>query len=117
MTAAGGLGGSGGSGDSGRGGLVSGGGHHHHGGGGAGGASGGKPGAGGGGGGSRVERNDMLSRLLGELCRPSADRGRLRDEFSPLRDYVAAEARELSGESFTRFLSDLYRRIHGLLNR
>uniref|UniRef100_A0A7S1SYY6 Serine/threonine-protein kinase TOR n=1 Tax=Tetraselmis chuii TaxID=63592 RepID=A0A7S1SYY6_9CHLO len=56
----------------------------------------------------------MLGRLLAELCRTAGDRGR-REEVSPLREYVAAEARELSGESFTRFLSDLYRRIHSLL--
>lgn len=118
MTAAGALAGAAAGGEGGRGAIAAGAAHqHHHAGSGGGGPGGGKSGFVGGSLGSRGERNDMLGRLLAELCRVGAEKVKLREEYSPLRDYVAAESRELSGESFSRFLSDLYRRIHSLLNR
>lgn len=42
---------------------------------------------------------------------------RRRDGEHHLRDYVECEARDLSGEPFTRFMAQLYKRIYGLIAR
>ena len=83
--------------------------------------SGGQGGAGSAGAGAGSRQRDALGRLLADLCRQGQDRrGTWRnsdEDPALLRAYVQAEARELSGEAFTRFLSDLYRRLAALLAR
>ena len=81
----------------------------------------GAAGVGGAGTGTGSRQRDALGRLLADLCRQGQDRrGNWRnsdEDPALLRAYVQAEARELSGEAFTRFLSDLYRRLAALLAR
>lgn len=50
------------------------------------------------------------SRWLGAL-------ERRREGDHQLRDHVEAEARDLAGEAFTRFMSELYKRIYHLICR
>lgn len=57
---------------------------------------------------------DTIGRLLEELCRPGALERR-RDGERHLLDYVDAEARDLAPEVFSKFLSDLYKRVDALL--
>ena len=59
---------------------------------------------------------DTLSRHLDELCRPGA-LDRRRDGERPLLEYVDAEARDLSADTFGRFMNDIYTRIGALINK
>ncbi|KAF5177476.1 Serine/threonine-protein kinase TOR [Thalictrum thalictroides] len=55
---------------------------------------------------------DALSRILADLC----TRGNPKDgSVLALRKHVEEEARDLSGEAFSRFMDQLYDRISGLL--
>jgi hypothetical protein len=59
------------------------------------------------------------------LCRapPTARRWaagaleRRREGDRQLRDHVEAEARDLAGEAFTRFMAELYKRIYHFISR
>jgi hypothetical protein len=42
---------------------------------------------------------------------------RRREAEHHLQDYVEAEARDLSGEPFTRFMGQIYKRIYALISR
>ena len=42
---------------------------------------------------------------------------RRREGEHQLQDFVEGEARDLSGEPFTRFMTQLYKRIYGLIAR
>ncbi len=42
---------------------------------------------------------------------------RRREAEHHLQDYVEAEARDLSGEPFTRFMNQIYKRIYALISR
>ena len=42
---------------------------------------------------------------------------RRREGDHQLRDHVEAEARDLAGEAFTRFMAELYKRIYHLIAR
>ncbi|XP_057788062.1 serine/threonine-protein kinase TOR isoform X2 [Salvia miltiorrhiza] len=56
---------------------------------------------------------DALNRVLADLC----IRGNPKDGAAPaLRRYVEEQARDLSGEAFSRFMDQLYDRITGLLD-
>ena len=50
-------------------------------------------------------------------CRGAGALERRREGEHQLQDYVECEARDLSGEPFTRFMTQLYKRIHGLIAR
>lgn len=50
-------------------------------------------------------------------CTPTGARERVRDGERGLLEYVEAEARELSGEGFSRLMGELYARIQGMLAR
>ena len=51
-----------------------------------------------------------LNRILTEIRRGA-------DADDALRDYVEVEARDLTGERLTRFMGDVYGRVHGLIQR
>ena len=59
--------------------------------------------------------SDTLGKLLQEQCYRSQNAGRVGQ--TSLRMHVEAEARDLTGESFTRFMNDLYNRIYQMVNR
>ncbi len=42
---------------------------------------------------------------------------RRREAEHQLQDYVECEARDLSGEPFTRFMNQIYKRIYALISR
>jgi hypothetical protein len=52
----------------------------------------------------------QLSRILAEIRRGA-------DADDALRDYVEVEARDLTGERLTRFMNEVYGRVHGLIQR
>ncbi|CAI7750020.1 unnamed protein product [Closterium sp. NIES-54] len=86
------------------------------GGGGAGGG-GGQGGSGRGGAGGSGERGaaaDILRRLLAELCTRTPYAAKEEGALT-LRQHVEEEARDLSGEAFTRFMDTLYERINVLV--
>ncbi|DBA66640.1 TPA: hypothetical protein ACH3X2_002209 [Trebouxia sp. C0005] len=51
---------------------------------------------------------ENLARILGEMSRPGINLERRRDGDRSLREYVEAEARDLSGQPFSRFMTSLY---------
>ena len=51
-----------------------------------------------------------LNRILAEIRRGA-------DADDALRDYVEVEARDLTGERLTRFMNEVYGRVHGLILR
>ena len=51
-----------------------------------------------------------LNRILAEIRRGA-------DADDALRDYVEVEARDLTGERLTRFMNEVYGRVHGLIQR
>ncbi len=59
---------------------------------------------------SRISYCPLHLRFLGAL-------ERRREGDHQLRDHVEAEARDLAGEAFTRFMSELYKRIYHLICR
>lgn len=60
--------------------------------------------------------SDTLSRHLEELCRVGALERR-KDGERYLLEYVEAEARDLSPETFARFMNEIYFRIGILVNK
>ena len=60
---------------------------------------------------------DNLARILGEMSRPGLSLERRRDGDSSLREYVEAEARDLSGQPFSKFMTDLYGAIQRHISR
>ncbi|BDA44527.1 Serine/threonine-protein kinase TOR [Coccomyxa sp. Obi] len=57
----------------------------------------------------------QLARILADLCRPGVLERR-REAEHQLQDYVECEARDLSGEPFTRFMNQIYKRIYALIS-
>lgn len=60
---------------------------------------------------------DNLARILGEMSRPGINLERRRDGDRSLRDYVEAEARDLSGQPFNKFMTSLYGTIQSHISR
>lgn len=60
---------------------------------------------------------ETLARILGEMSRPGINLEKRRDGDRSLRDYVEAEARDLSGQPFNRFMTSLYGTIHSHISR
>lgn len=60
---------------------------------------------------------ENLARILGEMSRPGINLERRRDGDRSLRDYVEAEARDLSGQPFNRFMTSLYGTIQSHISR
>eukprot|EP00898_Chlorokybus_atmophyticus_P008681 jgi/Chlat1/8814/Chrsp90S08148 len=59
---------------------------------------------------------DTLGNLLADLCSQAQGIKVREDRDNALRDYVESEARDFTGEAFTRFMSDVYDRIYRLIN-
>jgi hypothetical protein len=59
---------------------------------------------------------ETVSRLLEELCRPGALE-RVREGDRHLKEYVDAEARDLSAEMFSKLMADLHHRIQYMIKR
>lgn len=59
---------------------------------------------------------ETIMRLLEELCRPGALE-RVREGERTLKDYVEAEARDLSAETFAKLMADLHCQIQYLIKR
>ncbi len=60
---------------------------------------------------------ENLARILGEMSRPGINLERRRDGDRSLREYVEAEARDLSGQPFSRFMTSLYGTIQSHISR
>lgn len=60
---------------------------------------------------------ENLARILGEMSRPGISLERRRDGDRSLREYVEAEARDLSGQPFSRFMTNLYGTIQSHISR
>ena len=60
---------------------------------------------------------ENLARILGEMSRPGINLERRRDGDRSLRDYVEAEARDLSGQPFNKFMTSLYGTIQSHISR
>ena len=60
---------------------------------------------------------DSLARILGDMSRPGISLERRRDGERSLREYVEAEARDLSGQPFSRFMNNLYGTIQSHISR
>ena len=60
---------------------------------------------------------ETLARILGEMSRPGINLEKRRDGDRSLRDYVEAEARDLSGQPFNRFMTSLYGTIQSHISR
>ena len=58
-----------------------------------------------------------LARILGEMSRPGLSLERRRDGDRSLREYVEAEARDVSGQSFSKFMTTLYGTIQSHIAR
>lgn len=59
---------------------------------------------------------ETITRLLEELCRPGALE-RVREGERTLKEYVEAEARDLSAEMFAKLMADLHSRIQYMMKR
>lgn len=59
---------------------------------------------------------ETITRLLEELCRPGALE-RVREGERTLKDYVEAEARDLSAEMFAKLMADLHSRIQYMIKQ
>jgi hypothetical protein len=66
--------------------------------------------------GLRRSGGETVTRLLEELCLPGA-LDRVREGERHLKDYVEAEARELSPELFSKLMGDLHRRVEYMMRR
>ena len=60
---------------------------------------------------------ENLARILGEMSRPGINLEKRRDGDRSLRDYVEAEARDLSGQPFNKFMTSLYGTIQSHISR
>lgn len=60
---------------------------------------------------------DNLARILGEMSRPGLSLEKRRDGDRSLREYVEAEARDLSGQPFSMFMTNLYGTIQSHISR
>lgn len=60
---------------------------------------------------------ENLARILGEMSRPGINLEKRRDGDRSLRDYVEAEARDLSGQPFNKFMASLYGTIQSHISR
>lgn len=60
---------------------------------------------------------ENLARILGEMSRPGVSLERRRDGDRSLRDFVEAEARDLSGQPFNKFMASLYGTIQSHISR
>ncbi len=61
--------------------------------------------------------NGLGGPTMPRLNRILADIRRGADADDALRDYVEVEARDLTGERLTRFMNEVYGRVHGLIQR
>jgi hypothetical protein len=59
--------------------------------------------------------SDTLGKLLQEQCHRLQNSGNVGN--TTLRRHVEAQARDLTWESFTRFMNDMYNRIYQMVNR
>lgn len=59
---------------------------------------------------------ETVQRLLEDLCRPGA-LDRVREGDRHLKEYVDAEARDLSAEMFSKLMADLHHRITYMIKR
>ena len=68
---------------------------------------------------TQASRNggDNLARILGDMSRPGISLERRRDGERSLREYVEAEARDLSGQPFSKFMNNLYGTIQSHISR
>jgi len=64
----------------------------------------------------RRSGGETVSRLLEELCFPGA-LDRVREGERHLKDYVEAEARELSPETFSKLMAELHQRVQYMIRR
>ena len=58
-----------------------------------------------------------LDIILNELCRPGVALQRKHEGEHSLADYVEQEARDLTGEPFSKFMSSVYSRIYTHISR
>lgn len=58
-----------------------------------------------------------LDIILNELCRPGVALQRKHEGEHSLADYVEQEARDLTGEPFSKFMSSVYNRIYTHISR
>ena len=58
-----------------------------------------------------------LDIILNELCRPGVALQRKHEGEHSLADYVEQEARDLTGEPFSKFMSSVYSRIYSHISR
>lgn len=58
-----------------------------------------------------------LARILQEMSRPGLSLEKRRDGDRSLREYVEAEARDLSGQPFSLFMTNLYGTIQSHISR
>uniref|UniRef100_A0A7S3R516 Serine/threonine-protein kinase TOR n=1 Tax=Dunaliella tertiolecta TaxID=3047 RepID=A0A7S3R516_DUNTE len=65
---------------------------------------------------SSWKATDNVGRLLEELCRPGVLERR-KDGERHLLQYIDAEARNLSSETFSKFIQDINRRVEALLRK
>lgn len=64
----------------------------------------------------RRSGGETVSRLLEELCFPGALE-HVREGERHLKDYVEAEARELSPEMFSKLMAELHQRVQYMIRR
>lgn len=60
-------------------------------------------------------RGDTLSKLMHDLCHRLPTAAKVGE--TTLSMHVSAEARDLSGESLSRYMNDLYGRIFSMMSR
>ena len=60
---------------------------------------------------------DTLAGILQDMSRPGLSLERRRDGDRSLREYVEAEARDLSGQSFSMFMTNVYGAIQSHISR
>jgi hypothetical protein len=66
--------------------------------------------------GMRRSGGETITRLLEELALPGAAE-RVKEGERHLKDYVEAEARELSPELFSKLMAELHHRIQYMMRR